>query len=64
MIFYHGSPIAGITELGTRSHTHDGTKTSAVYLTPNCAYALFYIRDLGINYVTCGVTEEGYILYD
>lgn len=63
MIFYHGSPIAGITELGTRSHTHDETKTSATYLTPNRAYALFYIRDLEINHVTCGVTAKGYIHY-
>ena len=64
MTLYHGSPIANITELGTRSITHDETKSSAVYLTPNRAYALFYIRDLDINYVTCGVTEEGYIRYD
>jgi hypothetical protein len=64
MTFFHGSPIAGITELGTRSRTHDETKSSAVYITPNRAYALFYIRDLEVNYVTCGVMEEGYIRYD
>lgn len=64
MIFYHGSPVADITELGTRSFTHDDTKSSAVYFTPNRAYALFYIRDLDVNYVTCGVTAEGYIRYD
>jgi len=64
MTMYHGSPVAGITELGTLSKTHDETASSAVYLTPNRAYALFYIRDLEINYVTCGVTAEGYIRYD
>lgn len=64
MTFYHGSPIANIAELSTLSYTHDESKKSAVYLTPNRAYALFYIRDLDINYVTCGVTEEGFIRYD
>lgn len=64
MIMYHGSPMAGITELGTLSKTHDETASSAVYLAPNRAYTLFYIRDLEINYVTCGVTEQGYIRYD
>src|SRR5450756_3047284 len=64
MIFYHGSSIANITEFETRSQTHDETKSSAVYLTPNRAYALLYIRDLEVNYVTCGVTAEGYIRYD
>lgn len=64
MIFYHGSPLAGITELGTRSVTHDQAKASVVYLTPNRAYALFYIRDLDVNYVTCGVTADGFIRYD
>jgi len=63
MTFYHGSPISGIKELGTRSTTHDKTKSYAVYLTPNRAYALFYIRDLEINHVTCCVTTEGYIRY-
>lgn len=64
MIMYHGSPFAGLTELGTLSRTHDEMASSAVYLTPNRSYALFYIRDLEINYVTCGVTEDGYIRYD
>lgn len=64
MILYHGSPVAGITYLGTLSRMHDETASSAVYLTPNRAYAFFYIRDLEINYVTCGVTSEGYIRYN
>lgn len=64
MTFYHGSIIPGITELGTNSFTHDEAKTKAVYLTPNRAYALFYIRDLEIDHVTCGVTAEEFIRYD
>ena len=64
MTFYHGSIIPGITELGTNSLMHDESKTIIVYLTPNRAYVLFYIRDLEINHVTCGVTDEGFIRYD
>lgn len=64
MTMYHGSPLAGITVLGTLSRTHGETTFSAVYLTPNRAYALFYIRDLEVNYVTCGVTKNGSIRYD
>ncbi|HBL84510.1 MAG: hypothetical protein A2Y17_06410 [Clostridiales bacterium GWF2_38_85] len=63
MTFYHGSPIANITELGTRSFTHDEIKSSMVYLTQSRAYALFYIRDLDVNYVTCDMTKEGYVRY-
>ncbi len=64
MTFYHGSIISGITKLGTNSLTHDEAKTQAVYLTPNYAYALFYIRDLEVDHVTCGVTADGYVRYD
>ena len=56
--------MPGITELGTNSLTHDESKTIIVYLTPNRAYALFYISNLEINHVTCGVTDEGFIRYD
>ncbi|MFA6730476.1 MAG: hypothetical protein WCR95_05730 [Eubacteriales bacterium] len=34
------------------------------YLTPNRAYALFYIIDKEINWVTCGVKEDGIVHYD
>lgn len=34
-----------------------------ILLTPNRAYALFYIRDLEINFVTCSVAAEGYVKY-
>lgn len=64
MTFYHGSIISGITALGKNSLTHDEARTRAVYMTPNRAYALLYIRDLEVNHVTGGVTAEGYIKYD
>jgi len=64
MVFYHGSPIKGINKLGISLLTNGETKASIIYLTPNRTYALFYIRDLNVNYVTCGVTAEGYIRYD
>lgn len=64
MIFYHGTTTAGIKELGLLSKTHDEIKPSAVYLTPNRSYALFYIRDIEVNHVTCCVTVDGYIRYD
>lgn len=61
MTFYHGSPVANIIELGTRSFTHDETKSSAVYLTPNRVYALFYIRDLDVNYHEVHAPKESVI---
>jgi hypothetical protein len=61
MIFCHGSSVCGITELYPCSTAHDDTSSPVIYLTPNRAYALFYIRDKDINYVTCGVTAEGYV---
>ncbi len=64
MIFYHGTSLPGITDLNSVSKTHDSLQSSAVYLTPNRAYALFYIRDIEINWVTCGVSEDGIICYD
>ncbi|HBL84396.1 MAG: hypothetical protein A2Y17_04790 [Clostridiales bacterium GWF2_38_85] len=64
MTFYHGSSIAGIAEIGAKSEINEREKAPVVYLTPNRAYALFYIRDLEVNFVTCGVTAAGYIRYD
>ena len=55
-LFYHGTTVAGIKELASASNV--------VYLTPNKAYALFYIRDTDINWVTCGVTKNGIVQYD
>lgn len=64
MVLYHGNSVCGIEELNPCSAAHDDPTSPVVYLTPNRAYALFYIRDREINYVTCGVTAEGYIRYD
>lgn len=64
MTFYHGCSEGGIKVLTPRSASHDGSGRQVVFLTPNRAYALFYIRDRDINYVTCGVTDEGCIRYD
>jgi len=56
MTCYHGSPIAGIKVLSP-------PPGRPLYLTDCRAYALFYIRDLEINWVTCGV-RDGVVVYD
>ena len=33
------------------------------FFTPIRAYALFYLRDMEINHVTCGVNKDGIVLY-
>ena len=53
---YHGSPVAGIETLAPQPG-------GPLYLTNNRAYALFYIRDMEINWVTCGV-RGGVVVYD
>jgi len=57
MQYYHGSPIAGIKTLTP-------TPSKVLYLTNNRAYALFYIRDLDVNWGTCGVDADGVVAYD
>lgn len=57
MLCYHGSPIAGIETLSP-------PPGKVLYLTPVRAYALFYIRDLAVNHVTCGVLPGGVVRYD
>ena len=57
-MFYHGSAAAGIATLETRGEKH------VVYLTDNRAYALFYLRDPQIDFVTCGVTRDGTVRYE
>ena len=57
MLYFHGTPIANITTLAS-------PPGKALYLTPFRAYALFYIRDLQVNHVTCGMTKEGVVIYD
>ena len=55
LCYYHGTITAGITKLRA---------APIVYLTPNRAYALFYIIDKSINWITCGVKEDGAVHYD
>lgn len=59
-IYYHGA-TEELTELNAVSKNHVDAAKPVVYLTPNRAYALFYIRDRDINWVTCGVKEDGVI---
>lgn len=63
MIYYHGT-MEDLNELNAVSKDHADAQNSVVYLTPNRAYSLFYIRDREINWVTCGVREDGVIRYD
>lgn len=53
--YFHGTTMRGISELRANP---------VVYLTPNRAYALFYIIDKSINWVTCAVKENGVVHYD
>jgi hypothetical protein len=57
MPYYHGSPAAGIETLAP-------PPGGVIFLTNCRAYALFYIRDLEINHVTCGVAKDGAVEYD
>ena len=57
-MLYHGSAAAGIRTLQAR-----GDKRT-VYLTDNYVYALFYLRDPQIDFVTCGVTRDGTVCYE
>jgi len=57
MPYYHGTPIANLKTLMP-------PPGGVIYLTNCRAYALFYIRDLEVNHVTCGVAEDGAVVYD
>lgn len=64
---YHGTEIANITKLETRSILHN-TKKQVLYLTDNISYALVYIwskdrTGYAQKYVTCGV-KEGKVFYE
>lgn len=60
-IFYHASNKK-LDELLPLSNNHGGDGT-VCYFTSNRAYALFYIRDMNINHVTCGINEDGIPVY-
>ena len=57
-MLYHGSAAAGIRTLQARGEKR------VVYLTDNYVYALFYLRDPQIDFVTCGVTRDGTVCYE
>ena len=63
MIFYHASNIEGLEELHANSRSHGEEGKRVLYLTDNRAYSLFYLRDKKINFVTCGVREDGLVHY-
>lgn len=56
-LLYHGSTISGLAALRPDAK-------GAVFLTPNSTYALFYIRDREINWVTCAVGTDGIVRYE
>lgn len=62
MQLFHGTTEAGIEIL--RAESHDKQGNAVVYLTDNWTYSLFYIRDRKIDFVTCGVDEQGIVHYD
>jgi len=61
-IFYHASNIGNLTEIKPLSKLH-GSGEAVSYFTPIRAYALFYLRDMEINHVTCGVNKDGIVVY-
>ena len=61
--FYHGTTVSDITILNNSSKSHWTEEKTVVYLTPNRAYALFYIIDKAINHITCGVDDNGIVNY-
>ena len=61
-IYYHASNIGNLTEIKPLSKLH-GSGEAVAYFTPIRAYALFYLRDMEINHVTCGVNKDGVVVY-
>lgn len=64
MTLYHGSTRENIKSLNAVSKDHRSADNRVAYLTSSRTYALFYIRDIEIDYVTCGVNKSGIIVYD
>jgi len=63
MAFYHASNVGNLKEiLPLSSDKKSGEKVA--YLTPLRACALFYLRDMEINHVTCWVSGEGMVGYE
>ena len=59
--FYHASN-GGLKELLPLSNLR-GNNEVVCYFTPVRAYALFYLRDMEVNHVTCGVQDNGTVVY-
>ncbi|MDR0287310.1 MAG: hypothetical protein LBI03_06380 [Clostridiales bacterium] len=62
-LFYHASNIENLSELLPLS-TMRGTGEKVCFFTTTRAYAFFYLRDMDINYVTCGVHDNGIVIYE
>lgn len=62
MKLYHATTVPDLEILQANSWDREGNPV--LYLTDNFQYSLFYIRDLDINYVTCGVGTDGIVHYD
>ena len=60
--FYHASNLGSLKELLPLS-TVRGSDEKVCFFTPVRAYALFYLRDMEINHVTCGVSDSGITIY-
>ena len=60
--FYHASNIGNLTKILPLSDVRE-SENKACYFTSLKEYALFYLRDMEINHVTCGVSENGTIIY-
>lgn len=59
-VFYHASIKPDLKELLPCSRRID---KKVCYFTPYRSYAIFYLRDLEINHVTCGVSKQGTTIY-
>jgi hypothetical protein len=60
--FYHASNLGGLTELLPLSKMH-GEDGFVCYLSPDRAYALFYLRDMEINHVTAYIDKNSIAIY-
>lgn len=68
MTLYHGSSVAGITQLEPRSKLHGSQNEKVVYLSGSIPYALVYIWDsqktkYNGKYVTCAL-KNGVVHYE
>lgn len=62
MRLYHGSTVSGLEVL--RPVSRDAQGRPVLFLTDSFPYSLFYLRDREIDFVTCGVGQDGIVRYD